>query len=277
MTLNRDLTAGSTGSDVTNLQNYLIAEGYLSAGYNTGYYGSLTTQAVGKLQISFNKPTSSVSDPYGVMGPMTRAAIDCGTTSPLQNTTFSASPTSGIAPLNVTFNLHGSFYTFSVDFGDGKIQHGAINDADCSVIGRCQMSHTYTVPGTYVAKMLKLIGTSESRTGDPNMYQTMGTANITVADTTNRSGVSFSAAQTGQTTFTATGNGGGANYVGGTVINWGDGTANTTVCQPGIACNAFSSTHQYGGIGSTYTIRLWGIGEDTQTELGSATIVIPGI
>ena len=42
----RSLTSGTSGSDVVALQNALIAKGYLAAGKNTGYFGSLTLAAV---------------------------------------------------------------------------------------------------------------------------------------------------------------------------------------------------------------------------------------
>src|SRR3989344_7442726 len=84
VTLNNTLTLGSkdtpAGSDVTNLQNYLIKKGYLDADNATGYFGFLTAQAVGKMQIALGL-LSSESDPaYGFAGPKTRAAIGCRVT-----------------------------------------------------------------------------------------------------------------------------------------------------------------------------------------------------
>ena len=46
--LSSNLTLGSTGSDVTNLQNYLTNKSYFS-GAATGYYGYGTAGAVGQL------------------------------------------------------------------------------------------------------------------------------------------------------------------------------------------------------------------------------------
>jgi hypothetical protein len=70
-------TLGSSGAEVTNIQNYLIAQGYLGAGYNTGYYGYLTAQAVGRLQLAKGIVSSSGDSSYGIMSPSTRAAIAC--------------------------------------------------------------------------------------------------------------------------------------------------------------------------------------------------------
>ncbi len=75
--LSSDLTLGSTGSDVTSLQNYLIKSGVLSAQYNTGYYGFLTAQAVGKIQMNLSVLTSVTDSSYGITGPKTRAALSC--------------------------------------------------------------------------------------------------------------------------------------------------------------------------------------------------------
>src|SRR3989344_7793053 len=82
VTLSNTLTLGSrdtpAGNDVTSLQKYLITKGYLDADNATGYFGFLTAQAVGKMQISLGL-LSSESDPaYGFAGPKTRAAIGCG-------------------------------------------------------------------------------------------------------------------------------------------------------------------------------------------------------
>src|SRR6185503_12956218 len=46
----RNLSFGSRGADVISLQNFLIAEGDLAAGNNSGYFGALTETAVKKWQ-----------------------------------------------------------------------------------------------------------------------------------------------------------------------------------------------------------------------------------
>ncbi len=75
--LSSTLTLGSTGYDVTNLQNYLIKIGALDAQYNTGYYGFLTAKAVGTAQIRLDVVTSASDPSYGIVGPRTRAALAC--------------------------------------------------------------------------------------------------------------------------------------------------------------------------------------------------------
>lgn len=75
--LHGTLTLGINSPDVNNLQNYLIGKGHLDAQYKTGYYGFLTAQAVGKLQLELGLVSSASDTAYGIMGPKTRAAIAC--------------------------------------------------------------------------------------------------------------------------------------------------------------------------------------------------------
>ena len=65
------LTVGSTGAQVTALQERLISLGYLS-GSVTGFYGTLTGQAVSKYQSAHG------ISPTGYVGPSTRAALNTG-------------------------------------------------------------------------------------------------------------------------------------------------------------------------------------------------------
>jgi peptidoglycan hydrolase-like protein with peptidoglycan-binding domain len=46
VSLTRNLSYGSQGSDVTALQNFLIAKGYLAPGNAIGFFGKLTESAV---------------------------------------------------------------------------------------------------------------------------------------------------------------------------------------------------------------------------------------
>jgi peptidoglycan hydrolase-like protein with peptidoglycan-binding domain len=60
---------GSTGADVMTLQIYLIAQGDLALGDDTGYFGSLTQAAVETWQ------SAHAISPVGIVGPLTRAAL----------------------------------------------------------------------------------------------------------------------------------------------------------------------------------------------------------
>lgn len=68
----RDLSVGSTGADVSELQSTLVAGGYLvmPVGVPMGYFGSLTQSAVAKWQAAVG-----VSPAVGYFGPISRAKI----------------------------------------------------------------------------------------------------------------------------------------------------------------------------------------------------------
>lgn len=77
-TFTRDLTVGSTGEDVEQLQMFLNSNGYAvaitgagSAGMETMYFGPLTKAAVAKYQVA-----EAISPAVGYFGPITRAAVN---------------------------------------------------------------------------------------------------------------------------------------------------------------------------------------------------------
>ncbi|OGG54581.1 hypothetical protein A2764_00110 [Candidatus Kaiserbacteria bacterium RIFCSPHIGHO2_01_FULL_55_79] len=147
-TFSRTLAQGATGDDVTQLQQYLGVS-------PTGYFGSATARAVAATQ------AEAGLDQVGIVGPQTRAWIykRCGGGGWNQN--FSASPTSGPAPLAVTFTAGNMNSTgeYSIDFGDGTSGSvWAISQIMC-IRAPCiqpppSMGHTYTSNGTYVAKLM---------------------------------------------------------------------------------------------------------------------------
>ena len=67
-----NLTVGSRGSDVTALQQFLVAKGYLQmpAGVSYGHFGPLTKAAVARWQVA-----NGISPAVGYFGPISRAAI----------------------------------------------------------------------------------------------------------------------------------------------------------------------------------------------------------
>ncbi len=69
-----DLDIGSTGPDVTELQNVLIAAGYLTVPAS-GWYGPMTATAVKLYQSAHG-----ITPVSGHVGPLTRAALNTGTT-----------------------------------------------------------------------------------------------------------------------------------------------------------------------------------------------------
>jgi hypothetical protein len=65
-----DLTIGSTGSDVTALQQYLIAAGFSIPAGATGYFGAQTQSALAAFQAA-----RGIYPPAGYFGPITRAYV----------------------------------------------------------------------------------------------------------------------------------------------------------------------------------------------------------
>jgi len=80
-TYNTNLTIGSTGTDVSALQTYLVNNGYLvmPVGVSKGYFGPLTRAAVAAWQAA-----NGITPAVGYFGPISRAKINAlvGTTVP---------------------------------------------------------------------------------------------------------------------------------------------------------------------------------------------------
>ncbi len=80
LNITRTLRTGMTGSDVSALQEFLMARSYLSIDKSTGYFGPLTRAAVRayqceKLQVCSGDEGSTG---YGQVGPKTRATLNAG-------------------------------------------------------------------------------------------------------------------------------------------------------------------------------------------------------
>ncbi len=169
----RNLSQGTQGDDVTSLQEFLRDEGYLSANA-TGYFGTLTAQAVAKWQSA--EGVSAV----GHFGPMSRERIKiwCGG----GGERLRAYPMRGSAPLSVTFTsnvqLPGPFVqdagAYKIVFGDGQEQNLSCSpDIYSQHVGQagagvslsapfqCQpipVTHTYAADGTYTASLVSYGG-----------------------------------------------------------------------------------------------------------------------
>ncbi|MDR3548075.1 MAG: peptidoglycan-binding protein [Candidatus Pacebacteria bacterium] len=92
VTFTRDLTVGSTGSDVTALQTWLISHGdgqSIAAGA-TGYFGAQTKAALAAFQSQ-----NGISPAAGYFGPITRAKVNSmsGSTTTTTTTTTTGSTT----------------------------------------------------------------------------------------------------------------------------------------------------------------------------------------
>ena len=157
----RSLSVGTYGSDVTQLQTFLGAHGYLKVS-PTGYFGPLTQTAVAHWQADGNVVAQGNAG-SGFFGPLSRAFFirSCGpitTTPPAATTTarFFANPQSGSAPLVVQFTSsapQGSNVGSTVTFGDGSSGTLAFAPTCSSCNAMALVSHTYTAPGTYTATL----------------------------------------------------------------------------------------------------------------------------
>lgn len=164
--LNRNLSQGTKGDDVTSLQEFLQSEGYLSANA-TGFFGPMTAQAVAKWQAK--EGVSAV----GAFGPMSRDRVKiwCGGGVGM-NENFRASPQRGTAPLTVTFYAKVSGLlpadSYMIEFGDGSSEPVANCYAAADACNRGSgintNTHVYNSDGTYTAT---LIHTSNPCGGNP--------------------------------------------------------------------------------------------------------------
>ena len=97
------------------------------------------TARIGTVGIAFLAAIATIA--AGTPGTARAAANDA------QSMQFSASPTSGPAPLTVKFCASAGI---SIDFGDGTSSGmGGVQDGDCPAGLSSYTSHTYTRPGVY--------------------------------------------------------------------------------------------------------------------------------
>ncbi len=118
--LSRNISYGSRGADVTQLQNFLIAQKDLAAGNNTGYFGKLTEAAVKSWQkrngiVSMGTPSTTG---YGSVGPKTRVAIKS-----LCAVSVNSSPTIPTVPTYAQSSYAGT-YTQATYYSQGTYQPG---------------------------------------------------------------------------------------------------------------------------------------------------------
>ncbi len=180
----------------------------------------------------------------------TSAAVTVGggnapvTTTPNQSV-FTASPTSGNAPLTVTFSgvlsaaPQCASQTYTITFGDGQ-QANVVQNGCTSASYSIQ--HTYDSGGSFVARFL--LGSSELK-------------NIAITAAGNASGSqgggAFSiTAGTGGDAFAVTAQFDLSRSCGRYELNWGDGTANAVqaegTCSSGTVTKEVSHIYQTGGM-----------------------------
>jgi PKD repeat protein len=167
------------------------------------HYGNFDTSPGGPVsQLQSWLGISATSFGYGTYGPKTQAAwsAKCGGTQPTTQTNpvssnstgFTASLTSGAAPLSVQFNMNNGIVANPiVDFGDGTLGP-ALNFGIAASQNQDTLGHTYTAAGIYTAKfenssgnvlamqVITVTGSNSTQPSVLNATPTSGTAPLSV-------------------------------------------------------------------------------------------------
>lgn len=167
------LGPGASGAAVSALQQFLARDSAIyPEGKVTGYYGTLTTTAVQRLQAKYGLVSSGTPSTtgYGRVGPKTLELINslCGRSSDNVGAFMQVSPVDGKAPLQVnvqvTVNTTNSCAAavYTLDFGD-QSQIATLNVP----AGTCQAlqqtyTHTYSQAATYGLKLSSGTHSSEA-------------------------------------------------------------------------------------------------------------------
>lgn len=313
LAISRTLKKGSSGADVTALQQFLAQDPSIyPEGTVSGYYGALTQAAVQRWQaangiVSSGSPSTTG---YGVVGPKTLAAMggSCGggsSAGPTVGGYIQVTPISGNASLNVTVQAvvntvsSCSAATYSLDFGDGsQVQHIPVAANTCQSVTQTY-SHVYQYAGTYQIKLAA--GTHETSAtvtvygaSAPGSQQGMPGQSVnsivpggqtqsqyqaqqqTLAAGTFNSNVTSGGAPL---TVTFTGGAPGRNTNGGSdYLTFGDGMT-TSISIPASAAETqgYSVSHTYNSPG-TYTAVLYNSGSSGQGQpaIGVITITVSG-
>ncbi len=272
--IGRSLKRGSSGDDVTRLQQFLARDiSIYPEGQVTGYFGALTEAAVKRWQVRYNIVSSgdAATTGYGVVGPRTAAAISlqCSTSTTIGGTTagpvggfIQVSPVSGNAPLSVkvtaTVNTANSCTgaTYTLDWGDGTApQLLAAPAGTCAPVVQ-NYTHLYIYGGVYTVKL------------SAGQHQTSATVIVSGASqpvTSSLPPETFSASPTsGQVplavTFSGLVTGADGGWCSGgcaSTLDFGDGaTTQIQLPQASNGTQQYSVPHTYATAG-TYTARLY--------------------
>jgi len=120
-TLSTSLSRGSTGSEVTKLQTFLLSQGLLTSSQTTGYFGPATEKAVRTFQVNQqipNDPGSSVPYGSGFVGQRTLARINQmiqqgGSSSSVSSSPSVSSPVPPLGTLNLSLGTSSSTPTLT--------------------------------------------------------------------------------------------------------------------------------------------------------------------
>ena len=176
-----------------------------------------------------------------------------------QSGSFSAFPTSGALPLEVTFVRQNTSGSYSVDFGDGTVSPFPYNTANPGTF-HDRVGYVYRNAGTYYARLLgACMGDSFACSALPNGGRpVLGTVTITVGGSTNTG--TLSASPSSGNAPLAVNFSGSVNSAGYS-IDFGDGTLSGDVgcahggCPSTPSSSAVNVNHTYSSNG-TYVAKL---------------------
>lgn len=175
-----DLTIGSTGNEVVQLQQFLVSRGFLTMppGVAFGYFGSLTQTAVARFQAA-----EGISPTAGYFGPITRTRVNAiitagsGTTPPPQGgiTTPGVEGTMSVTASNA--GLRSTVYEgdsrvpvlglrISARQSDIAVQRVRLNLGDSSRVYNRILSRVYVTEGSNVLASVDLNSGTVVREGD---------------------------------------------------------------------------------------------------------------
>ncbi len=168
---------------------------------------------------------------------------------------LSVSPSSGNAPLTVTFTAYGVGEN-TIEYGDGQTGTLSQISSGSSYPVAHSGTHTYSSAGTYTAKVRHVPGPNEGNCAGNDCWL-RGTVTVTVTANTGSSLV-FSADPTwGYAPLAVNFSASGGSY---TAIDYGDGYSESApLFSPcvvgGVSCNVWRPSHTYSGTGF-YQVKL---------------------
>lgn len=259
--ISRNLSLGSRGEDVSQLQLFLKKAGFYNYPEITGYYGRVTAEAVKKFQkargiVSYG---SASTTGFGAVGPKTRSEIlnYCRNMKLVDD--FYVTPKRGDLPLEtvLSFSYTGANCTsFSIDWGDGT--QPIVSTQKTELCDNYKVKkiarHFYKNKGKYTITL------RVSRGGKNEFYTEQVEAGVKPqAGNFDISPSSGKAPLVVGVTFVS-----GADSCSSYKIDWGDGTVDE---KKGVGANCnplfkvFAKTHTYQSPGS-YNFKLYvGIGD----------------
>lgn len=280
--IGRVLKIGSTGADVTRLQQFLAADPSIYPEANiSGYYGALTEAAVKRFQCK-NKIVcdgDANSTGYGVTGPRTASilSLQCpdgggsGTTASQVSGFIKVTPTIGVSPLTVsieatvnTARVCGAA-TYVIDYGDGTTPASlSVPTGNCDEIFQI-FSHRYERAGTY--RVLLRSGTHQvAATVTVNQGNTIPTGSDTISGSPTSGSSPLTVSFNGLVNANAGCNSGPYS------INFGDNQS-ATISVAGCSATNFVVPHTYSTSGS-FTARLYR--GSPAVNIGSVSVNVGG-